>query len=656
MSELKERLRPLELIQAPDLRDRIREWEPRAPRSQPLFKRLGVVALAFVVAGAGIAFAVQAFRATEPRTQPAATIENGRIAFSVGPDADIFVIEPDGTGLTKMIDRHVSGQEGGLQMTWSHDGTKLAFTDYRPNGSTGLFVMDAEGGAVDISPSLQLADSPTWSPDGSELAFGGCCDDYYDIYVVNADGTDLRRLTNERDNGVDGAHSPAWSPDGSKIAYSVDRYNENSQDETHGISIVNAAGGDPDFITWSVNIDESPVWSPDATRIAFLRKAPDGYVDVFVVSAVGDPNEPTRLSSPSVHATSLPNWAPDSEEVLFSARRLDNDNQGVYVVSVDGTDEHVLLEDAIAGDPVWSPDGRWIAFVRDDAGSGFFAIWLMQRDGTGLSELASGFEEAGGLDWQSLSVPDEGTDAPEPSTTPASSSFPLTYPEGENEVMPIAFLNGSTAEMVYPADLPLEQVTIQPNGSLYVGVLDFRLDGLTSNFVVQRSPAEGLEPIQSYDPPQDGIVRRWQAVPAVGQAVRLGPWLVDVPYETLTDEQRQAFLDHLFGLETEGGFLILGATPPLRLWPIGDGEELVTQMYFDDSDIQILDRCIDFSQAADDSFVRNGIEVFRAVEGAAVGVDVWFWCDPTGEFGIQVNEGPVADALVDGLSFRNVQR
>jgi hypothetical protein len=54
--------------------------------------------------------------------------------------------------------------------------------------------------------------------------------------------------------------------------------------------------------------------------------------------------------------------------------------------------------------------------------------------------------------------------------------------------------------------------------------------------------------------------------------------------------------------------------------------------------------------------VSNGIEVFRAIEGAAASVDVWFWCDRTGEFGVQVNEGPLAEALVDGLSFREAER
>lgn len=48
--------------------------------------------------------------------------------------------------------------------------------------------------------------------------------------------------------------------------------------------------------------------------------------------------------------------------------------------------------------------------------------------------------------------------------------------------------------------------------------------------------------------------------------------------------------------------------------------------------------------------------LFRLREGADRGVDVWFWCDRTGEFGVQVNEGPIAEALVDGLSFRSIGR
>jgi Tol biopolymer transport system component len=403
MREVKERLRVLDQIQAPDLRERIRSWELRPRRPEPALSRVGVALLAVVLAAAGLVFAIRAFRAPERRPQPAATVENGSIAFSAGPDADIFVVEPDGSGLTKLVDRHGGDQEGGLQIAWSPAGTRIAFTDYRPDGSRGLYVMDAEGTTpVDVSPSLSDADSPTWSPDGTKLAFTGFGGEIgYEIYVVNADGTGLRRVTDLPDNGVDGAFMPAWSPDGARIAYSLTRYHEDTQTETQGIAVMDADGSDPVRITSSSDIDEVPVWSPDGSMIAFLRKTSSGS-GVFVADSGGELSEAIRLTSPVLYITSAPSWSPDSKQVVVSAQAVDPDNLGIFVADVVDQDNHLLFYDAYAGDPAWSPDGRWIAFVRDDAGSGLLAVYRMRADGNDQTELAGGFEQAGGINWQPL--------------------------------------------------------------------------------------------------------------------------------------------------------------------------------------------------------------------------------------------------------------
>lgn len=219
-------------------------------------------------------------------------------------------------------------------------------------------------------------------------------------------------------------------------------------------------------------------------------------------------------------------------------------------------------------------------------------------------------------------------------------------------VMPLAFLNGTMAEMVYPAHLALEEVRIQPAGSLYAGVPDFQIGELQSKFIVRYQPSDDVAPMVAFDPPQDGIVRRWKAEQTTdSQTFRLGPWLVEVGYVELADDQREVFVRHLFGLETAVGFLILEATPPLQLWK----EEVVTQFYFG-ADLTVMDRCIDLSQSADDSFVKNGIRVYRIIEGADVGVDYLSWCDGTGQFAVGIREGPTAHALIEGLSFREIRR
>ncbi len=98
---------------------------------------------------------------------------------------------------------------------WAPDGTKVAFASNR-DGKLGIYVMDADGGNV-RRLTYNSADNfaPSWSPDGSKLAFQTNRDGNDEIYVMNADGSNQIRLT--WDGAFDGG--PAWSPDGKKIAF-----------------------------------------------------------------------------------------------------------------------------------------------------------------------------------------------------------------------------------------------------------------------------------------------------------------------------------------------------------------------------------------------------------------------------------------------------
>lgn len=103
---------------------------------------------------------------------------------------------------------------------------------------------------------------PTWSPDGTMIAYTSNAEDIFqDIWVMNADGTNQTRLTvNEAFDAF-----PEWSPDGTKIAFTSDR------EEVDDIWVMDVDGSDPLRLTSGQGVDERPDWSPDGTRIVFSR-------------------------------------------------------------------------------------------------------------------------------------------------------------------------------------------------------------------------------------------------------------------------------------------------------------------------------------------------------------------------------------------------
>src|SRR5215213_2915255 len=157
------------------------------------------------------------------RTKPASFSHNGKIAFArldnqVG-EFDIFVMEPDGSGVRKLATKPVQDNFP----DWSPNGKRLAFeaSEGLDDFNIDLYIMNADGSGVKrITKEPTLDRMPSFSPDGMRIAFlrgrwkpfaeentGG-------IYTIRADGTDLRQLT---DNARD--EYPAWSPDGKTIAF-----------------------------------------------------------------------------------------------------------------------------------------------------------------------------------------------------------------------------------------------------------------------------------------------------------------------------------------------------------------------------------------------------------------------------------------------------
>ena len=139
---------------------------------------------------------------------------NGKIIFERHSSSGIYAINPDGTG-----EKSLSTQ-GDHTPNWSSDGKKIAFSSLR-DGNSEIYIMNADGAnQIRLTNNGFFDFRPSWSPDGKKIAFTSTrVTDSYDIYVMNSDGTNQTRLTVNSIND----YAPSWSPDGTTIAFTSDR-------------------------------------------------------------------------------------------------------------------------------------------------------------------------------------------------------------------------------------------------------------------------------------------------------------------------------------------------------------------------------------------------------------------------------------------------
>ena len=231
---------------------------------------------------------------------------------------------------------------------WSPDGARIALGSLN-DGGPEIYVFDADGSNVE-----QLTNNgggnyfPAWSPDGARIAFTSTRDGSAEIYVMDADGSDVERLTDGGGVNVE----PAWSPDGARIAFASDR-GVNGE-----IYVMNADGSDVERLTNNSGGNGLPAWSPDGAKIAFVSGR-DGNTEIYVMNADGSDME--RLTNNSA-ADGWPTWSPDGARIAFGSDRDGNWGE-IYVMNADGSDVERLTDSYGAQEPAWSPDGTEIAFA-----------------------------------------------------------------------------------------------------------------------------------------------------------------------------------------------------------------------------------------------------------------------------------------------------
>jgi Tol biopolymer transport system component len=243
------------------------------------------------------------------------------------------------------------------------------------DGDYAIFGADADGkharrltkeqGDPSTPAGLFFQLQPAWSPDGTEIAFSSARDGIAHVYVMNADGTGTRRLTNTSQ----GDEHPSWSTDGKRIIFSREG----------ALFAAPADGGKARRVGHGLGSAQDPAYSPDGKLIAYDYRKP-GFQnrEIFVMNAEGTGiRAVTKLGGSS----GLPAWSPDGRTLAFQS----NANLGhyeVFTVAVDGTHMHRVTSSGVdAIQPAFTPEGS-IGFSRDGA--------ILVDDAGKESQLTSG--------------------------------------------------------------------------------------------------------------------------------------------------------------------------------------------------------------------------------------------------------------------------
>ncbi len=265
----------------------------------------------------------------------------------------------------------------------SPDGKKICFQSNR-TGDSEIFVMNADGSNLQqLTNTAGFDGGPAWSPDGKKIVFPSERDGDPEIYIMDADGSNQERLTN---TPGDDSH-PHWYPDGSRIIFNSARTSPDLKapwgKQWHEVFSMKIDGSDVKQISGFKTVSTYPSVSPDGKKIAF-RQVIDGPAfnwdlsanannrnsEVFVMDADGK-NLVNLSQSPAFDG--WPCWSPDGKRICFSSNRSGPANVGqLYAVNVDGSGLRKIFDfPGSLTQPTWSKDGKSIYTYQAFDGSDY---------------------------------------------------------------------------------------------------------------------------------------------------------------------------------------------------------------------------------------------------------------------------------------------
>lgn len=285
-----------------------------------------------------------------------------------------------------------------------------------------IYIMDGRGRYLRriTSPNKRAEDGdsqPALSRDGRKIVFTSWRDGNSEIYLMNSDGTHQRRLT--RHSAFD--ESPTFSPNGRKVAFFSSRGRPEHEGREMDVYLMNVDG------TGLVRLTSTPLqleehgglsFSPDGRKLAFTRifrprsgkGSPIGPISICVMNSDGSGVK--RLTQTYTNDTH-PCFSPDGRKIVFSSGKGIGGENDIYIINADGTGRTQLTRTTHSNsltdedEPVFSPDGRKIAFIStlvDKDGTYKAGIYVMNSNGTGIKRITPIRVSASAMSWSASSL------------------------------------------------------------------------------------------------------------------------------------------------------------------------------------------------------------------------------------------------------------